>query len=63
MNNTKLVMLCGAGFPLMWGAPTSKVLTNRIKEIIRAKLGNKKSNVKNLFAMIPLKTSWPLLSP
>lgn len=48
MNNTKLVMLCGAGFPLMWGAPTSKVLTNRIKEIIRAKLGNKKKQCKKL---------------
>lgn len=48
MNNTKLVMLCGAGFPLMWGAPTSKVLTNRIKENIRAKLGNKKKQCKKL---------------
>lgn len=48
MNNTKLVMLCGAGFPLMWGAPTSKVLTNKIKEIIRAKLGNKKKQCKKL---------------
>lgn len=48
MNNTKLVILCGAGFPLMWGAPKSEDLTNRIKEIIQEKLANNMSLCERL---------------
>ena len=38
MKNGKLVLLCGAGFPIMWGSPTSDFLTKTIKNIVQEEL-------------------------
>ena len=40
MRKSKLVLLCGAGFPIMWGSPTSDFLTETIKKYIREELRN-----------------------
>lgn len=40
MRKSKLVLLCGAGFPIMWGGPTSDTLTETIKNYIRDGLSN-----------------------
>ena len=40
MRKSKLVLLCGAGFPIMWGSPTSDFLTETIKKYIREGLSN-----------------------
>lgn len=40
MRKSKLVLLCGAGFPIMWGSPTSDSLTETIKNYIREGLSN-----------------------
>lgn len=48
MENNKLVILCGAGFPLMWGAPKSDELAISIKKIIRRKLVNNTSLCRKL---------------
>ena len=38
MKNGKLVLLCGAGFPIMWGSPKSAFLTKTIKNIVQEEL-------------------------
>lgn len=43
MRKSKLVLLCGAGFPIMWGSPTSDFLTDTIKKYIRKGLSNNRS--------------------
>lgn len=43
MRKRKLVLLCGAGFPIMWGSPTSEFLTETIKNIVREELSDNRS--------------------
>ena len=43
MRKRKLVLLCGAGFPIMWGSPTSAFLTKTIKNIVREGLSDNRS--------------------
>ena len=43
MRKRKLVLLCGAGFPIMWGSPTSAFLTETIKNIVREGLSDNRS--------------------
>ena len=43
MKNGKLVIFCGAGFPIMWGSPTSDFLTKTIKNIVQEELRDNRS--------------------
>lgn len=43
MRKSKLVLLCGAGFPIMWDSPTSDFLTETIKKYIREGLCDNRS--------------------